>query len=211
MATRRRSYVSPVRAAAAVEKRARVLAAAGQLLREQAIGEFSLEAVAKAAGVTRLTVYNQFGSRRGLFEALFDERARQGGLAGIAAAMAMEDPRAALDRVVEVFCDFWSMDPALGRLHDAMVLDVEFAQALAGRNERRRKLLELLAVRLMTSDRESGIDRQGAVDLMFGLTSHAMFRMLSHGDRGTREVCKLLQSACRAACAPAPGAGSRIS
>jgi AcrR family transcriptional regulator len=89
-----RSYVSPIRDAAAAEKRARVIEMAGRLLRGKAgISSFSLDAVAKAAGVTRLTVYKQFGSRRGLLEAVFDDRARQGGLGRIAEAMAMADPR----------------------------------------------------------------------------------------------------------------------
>ena len=52
--------------AAAAEKRERVIEAAARSLREDAsIASFSLDAVAKAAGVTRLTVYHQFGSRRG--------------------------------------------------------------------------------------------------------------------------------------------------
>src|SRR5713101_2771674 len=80
--------------AAAAENRERVIKAAARSLREDAsIASFSLDAVAKAAGVTRLTVYHQFGSRRGLFEAVFDEIARQGGLAEIPDAMAMSDPR----------------------------------------------------------------------------------------------------------------------
>src|ERR1700694_2848655 len=83
----RRLYVSSVRAAAANEKRNRVLRAAADLLRERSSTiSFSLDAVAKAAGVTRLTVYNQFGSRRGLLEAVFDQRARRGGVGRIAAA-----------------------------------------------------------------------------------------------------------------------------
>ena len=70
----RRAYVSSVRTAAAAEKRDRVLKAAAKALRQDAsIAHFSLDSVAKAAGVTRLTVYNQFGSRRGLLEAVFDE------------------------------------------------------------------------------------------------------------------------------------------
>src|SRR3981081_2230993 len=110
MPTRR--YVSSVRTAEAAAKRNRVIAAAARSLRENAsIATFSLDAVAKAAGGTRLTVYHQFGSRRGLLEAVFDEIARQGGLAGIADAMAMPDPRAALDRLVGVFCGL------LGRGH----------------------------------------------------------------------------------------------
>ena len=84
---RTRPYVS---SAAAAEKRERVIDAASRLLREEAnIAAFSLDAVAKAAGITRLTVYHQFGSRRGLLEAVFDKRARQGGLGRIPDAMAM--------------------------------------------------------------------------------------------------------------------------
>src|SRR4030081_219250 len=108
----KRHYVSSVRAAAAVEKRDRVVDAATKLLRENvSIATFSLDAVAKGAGVTRLTVYHQFGSRRGLLEAVFDDIAERGGLTEIADAMAMPDPRAALDRLVEIFCAFWSRDP----------------------------------------------------------------------------------------------------
>src|SRR5438105_2411014 len=141
---RRRSYVSSVRASAAAEKRDRVIEAAAKSLREDGgIASFSLETVAKAAGVTRLTVYNQFGSRRALLEAVFDEIARQGGLAEIADAMAMPDPHAALDRLIEIFCAFWSRDPAVGRLHDAMATDPEFAQAIVERNERRRRALRV--------------------------------------------------------------------
>src|SRR4030081_1893550 len=98
----KRHYVSSVRAAAAVEERDRVVDAAAKLLRENvSIAPCSLDAVAKGAGVTRLTVYHQFGSRRGLLEAVFDEIARQGGLTQIADAMAMSNPRAALDRLGE--------------------------------------------------------------------------------------------------------------
>ena len=74
MATR--SYVSSIRAAAAAGRRNQVMDAAARLLREQTnFAAFSLDSVAKAAGVTRLTVYNQFGSRRGLLEVLFDDLA----------------------------------------------------------------------------------------------------------------------------------------
>src|SRR3979409_2745818 len=95
-----RPYMSSVRTAAAAEKRARVIKAAARSLREDAsIANFSLDAVAKAAGVTRLTVYHQFGSRRGLLEAVFDDIARQGGLAQIPDAMAMSDPISARTRL----------------------------------------------------------------------------------------------------------------
>ncbi|WP_404558819.1 TetR/AcrR family transcriptional regulator [Bradyrhizobium niftali] len=52
----------------------------------------SLDAVAKAANVTRLTVYNQFGSRRGLLEAVFDDIARRGRLGRLDDAVDDPDP-----------------------------------------------------------------------------------------------------------------------
>jgi AcrR family transcriptional regulator len=171
------------------------------VLREDAsIAGFSLDTVARAAGVTRLTVYNQFGSRRGLLEAVFDDIARKGGLTGIPDAMAMADPHAALDRLIEIFCAFWSRDPAIGRLHEAMATDPEFAQALIERNERRRKTVKDLIGRMAgkTAPRRA---QQNAADIIFALTSYAMFAMLRAG-RSTDEVCGLIQSACRAAHAP---------
>ncbi|MDB5635290.1 MAG: TetR/AcrR family transcriptional regulator [Bradyrhizobium sp.] len=199
MPTRR--YVSSVRTVAAAEKRDRVIEAAARLLREDAsIASFSLDAVAKAAGVTRLTVYHQFGSRRGLLEAVFDDIARQGGLAGIADAMALPDPYAALDQLVEIFCAFWNSDPAVGRLHEAMATDPEFAQALLERNERRRKTFDAL-VRRAAGKTASPRARQDAVDMLFALTSFAMFAMLGR-DRAVDEVCALVKSACRSALEP---------
>jgi AcrR family transcriptional regulator len=198
---RRRAYVSSVRAAAAAEKRQRVIEAAAKSLREDAsIASFSLDTVAKAAGVTRLTVYNQFGSRRALLEAVFDDIARRGGLAGIADAMAMPDPHIALERLIEIFCSFWSNDPAAGRLHDAMATDPEFAQALIERNERRRKALSVLVERTVGNTAPHRA-RQDAVDMMFALTSYAMFAMLRRG-RPATDVCRLVKSACRSALDP---------
>src|SRR5882672_8443891 len=192
----RRVYVSSVRAAAAAEKRDRVVEAAASVLREDAsIAGFSLDTVARAAGVTRLTVYNQFGSRRGLLEAVFDDIARKGGLAGIADAMAMADPHAALDRVIEIFCAFWNRDPAIGRLHEAMATDPEFAQALIERNERRRKTVNVLVERI-AGKAALPQARQDAVDMIFALTSFAMFAML-RADRSVDDVCALVKSACR--------------
>ena len=199
-----RSYVSPVRSAAAAETRERVLAAASRTLREgESIARFSLDTVAKAAGVTRLTVYNQFGSRRGLLEAVFDEIARHGGLHQLPDAMAMSDPRAALDRMVEIFCTFWSRDAAVGRLNEAMTIDPEFAETVRERNERRRTILTALVDRI-ADQATSQQARKDAVDLIFALTSYPTFAALSPG-RSRDDVCKLLQAACGAAIEPLAG------
>jgi AcrR family transcriptional regulator len=192
----KRHYVSPARDAAAAEKRERVIAAATEILAEGDISGFSLDAVAQRAKVTRLTVYNQFGSRRGLLEAVFDERARRGGLGQLAAAMAMPDAREALDRLVIIFCDFWDSDRSLGQLHAATSIDTEFARALEERNERRRKILAVLVERIAGAAPLAR--RRDAVDVMFALTSQATHASLRKG-RGNRAVCALITRACGAA------------
>lgn len=196
--TTARPYSSAVRAASAAEKRQRVVSAATCLLREEGgITAFSLDAVAKTAGVTRLTVYNQFGSRRGLLEVVFDEIARHGGLTRITAVMALDDANDALQQVVQIFCDFWASDPAIDRLHDAMALDAEFAVALTERNEWRRKLMHTLVERLFKGQ-ASPKQRRDTVDLLHACTSHAMYRMLNAG-RSPAATSALVMAACRAA------------
>jgi AcrR family transcriptional regulator len=193
----RKPYESALRAAAAHAKRERVVAAATQCLREDGgLGGFSLESVAKAAGVTRLTVYNQFGSRRGLLEAVFDDIATRGRLATIPEALSLPDPLQGLDVIVDRFCAFWSSDEAIARLHDAMATDAEFAVALAARHERRRKLLQALMKRLVPADTPAR-RRRDAVDLVFAMTSFAMFRILG-ADRSAQAVAELIKTSCRA-------------
>ena len=190
-----RSYVSSVRAAAAAETRTQVLEAAAGLLREAHFASFTLDSVAKAAGVTRLTIYNQFGSRRGLLEAVFDDLAEKGGLLRIAEAMAMADARQAIERLVVIFCEFWAADRAVGRLNEAIAIDAEFAEAVAARNERRRELMGVLVDRLCAGRRIGARARADAADLLFGLTGYAMFKALSM-NRSAGAVRKLVQRMC---------------
>jgi len=193
----RKPYVSALRTAAASAKRARVIAAATQSLREDGgLGGFSLDSVAKAAGVTRLTVYNQFGSRRGLLEAVFDDIAARGRLATIPEALSLADPRQSLDAIIERFCAFWSSDDAIGRLHDAMATDAEFAIALTERNERLRKLLQALMKRLLPADVPAR-RRRDAIDFVYAMTSYAMFRLLG-SNRSVQAVAELVKTSCRA-------------
>lgn len=73
---------------------ARILAAAREVLtNSDRYAEFSIPGVARAADVARVTVYNQFGSKAGLLEALSDELARHGGLHQLAAVITDGDPR----------------------------------------------------------------------------------------------------------------------
>jgi AcrR family transcriptional regulator len=139
-AVKRRGYRSAKRDSGAEKTRARIIAAANRQLRSaKGLQSLSLESVAAQAGVTRLTVYNQFGSRRGLLEAVFDDVAFRGGLYRLPAAMAEKDPRVALLRLVTIFCEFWYFNRRmLGRIIGAGVADPRLERAIRERNERRR-------------------------------------------------------------------------
>lgn len=200
-----RAYVSPVRVAAAAEKRRDVLAAAIGVLREDGdTASFALETIAKRAGVTRLTVYNQFGSRRGLLEAVLDELAARSELARLAEANDDPDACRSLDRIVEVICAFWSFDPAIGRLQAATALDREFAEAVRDRTERRRALIRSVVHRLHPA--QATVRQGDIVDLIFSLTAYATFRSLGES-RTSDEVCSLLKRACRRVAFDDPGSG----
>ena len=190
-----RAYKSPRRIVAATKTRARIVtAAAATLGTAEGIRGFSLQAVADKAGVTRLTVYNQFGSRRALLEAVFDEMAARGGLHRIPAVMAGPDPQAGLLEVIAIFCDFWSFGcDALGPLHAAGASDPEFGASVHERNERRRRLLSVL-VRRMAEGRNFRPKAQGdLIDLLFALTSFPFFSQLTAGGRTASAACGLIQ------------------
>lgn len=189
-----RPYSSTSRDAAAAATRQRVVEAAAKLLREvESSAQFTMDSAAKAAGVTRLTVYKQFGSRRGLLEAVFDENARSGGIMRIMEAMQNENPRQGLDQAIDILCEFWGRDSSFARLHDAAATDPEFGEAIAERNNRRRIALNALVSRM----KGPANDREAVVDLLFGLTTMAMFRTLMAG-RTWEQVAETMKFGCNA-------------
>jgi AcrR family transcriptional regulator len=190
-----RRYCSPRRAATASQTRERIVTAAAALLgAPSGIGGFSLEAVAKKAGVTRLTVYKQFGSRRALLESVFDERAARGGLHRIAEAMQDSDPHAGLRRIIAIFCDFWSSDPgAFWRLHAAGANDPEFEASVRARNERRRRILSVLVDRMAQGGHLRSEALVDLVDALFALTSFPFFSQLTAQGRTTDVACRIIQ------------------
>ena len=188
-----RPYRSSRRRVAANRTRARLLKAARAML--AAPDGISLDAVAKKAGVTRLTVYNQFGSRRALLEAVFDDMAERGGLHRIREAMAKTDPQVALQQIVLIFCDFWSVHRgALWRLHAASATDPEFEESLRARNQRRRHLLSVLVDRMIEGGAKSPEVVIELIDVLFALTSVGFFWELTAGGRKANAVCHLIQA-----------------
>jgi AcrR family transcriptional regulator len=190
----RRTYRGVRRAAATDETRARIVAAARTLLGGgEGLPAFSLDGVARQAGVTRLTVYNQFESKLGLLEAVFDDVAQRGGLfTDLPAVFAEPDAKRALRRLVSVFCRFWGgHDTMMLTFHAVIKLDEEIAAALKRRSERRRQILTVLVERLLPN---AGKTKSDLVDVLFALSSFEMFEALSVHNRSTKSVEALIQS-----------------
>ena len=186
---RSRRYRSELRDAAVDVTRTRIMQASRRLLTGgKDLPAFSLDAVAREAGVTRLTVYNQFESKRGLLEAVFDDIAERGGLFELRSVMAEADAMASLRRVVAVFCRFWaSHDRVLAKLAGMTKLDRDIAASLKQRTERRRGVLTVLVKRLAR-----GRAPHDLVDVLFTLTSFETFEALSVRQRSAAAVEALI-------------------
>jgi AcrR family transcriptional regulator len=95
------------------KSRLQVLAAVRQLLEEGAFHESSVEQVAARAGVSRATVYQQFGSRLGLVDAICDSL-------DLTAVKAADD----IDTFLERTTRFWASEETLmEQLYGAAAVD----------------------------------------------------------------------------------------
>jgi AcrR family transcriptional regulator len=168
-----RPYRLGQRQAAADLTRARILEAARQLLGSpEGVGGFSVDAVARQAGVARMTVYYQFRSKVGLLEAVMDDLAVRGGVVELPLVFSREDPRNALEALVGIFTRFWASDRlVMRRLRASAVLDPELEVALRARDDRRRNALRAVLGRM-----DGG--RPEAVELLEALTSFETFDLL---------------------------------
>jgi AcrR family transcriptional regulator len=199
-----RPYRLGQRRVAADETRARILAAARDQLAEDT--SFSIDAIARRADVARMTVYYQFGSKRGLLEALFDALAARGGMQQLPSVFQQADPVVALNRFIDVFARFWSSDRVvLRRLRAMAALDPELDQVLQDRNEGRRNGLRVIVTRLPARSTHAG----EIVDVLFALTSFENFDVLAGPDRTPDEVSPVIKRAAAAIVTPKPGSAPR--
>ncbi len=197
-----RPYRLGQRRAAAEQTRARIIAAARELLTAgSGFTTFTVDAVADRAGVARMTVYYQFGSKIGLLEALCDSLALSGGLEQLAGAFRQSDPHAALTEFIAVFCRFYDAERQLARrLHGLAALDPDFEKVLQARQGRRREGLRVLLGRLTTArGRAAKAALEEKTDVLHTLTRFETFDALAGATRSAREVAALLNRLARAA------------
>ena len=133
-----RPYDMRRRAAAAEDTRRRIIDAAHRLLADQNGGRLRVHEVARAAGVSRATLYNRVGPRRSLLAAVFRDQGRLIGYGRVQEAMADRDAVRALDATVRESCRAWSViRVAIRRTLALAALDREVGR-LVGRYEASR-------------------------------------------------------------------------
>jgi AcrR family transcriptional regulator len=197
-----RPYRLGQRRAAVEQTRARVLRATRDLLADPAgLAGFSIDAVARQAGVARMTVYYQFDSKLGLLEAVYDDLAVRGQIGErLAHAFQRPDPQDALGAFIAAFGHFWSADRLVTRrLRSLAALDPDIEQGLRARDERLREGLRVIVRRLAESRPQPPFDSfEETVDILSVLTSFESFDKLAGSARSPEEVAPLIY---RLACA----------
>jgi AcrR family transcriptional regulator len=196
-----RPYRLGQREATSQQTRARILGAALHLLREgDRVTEFSIDAVARRADVVRMTVYYQFGSKRGLLEALFDELAGQGLVERLRVAFGRSDPFDRLDALVAAFGAFWASDRlVIRRLRSLAALDPELNEALRARDALRMGHMRTIVGQLATGTRRRRRSADTVATVLHTLTGFETFDTLAGPARSPEAVTPLIQQLARAA------------
>ncbi|MDX2170164.1 MAG: TetR/AcrR family transcriptional regulator [Deltaproteobacteria bacterium] len=97
--------------------REHILEVAEQMFAERGFENAKLQDIGREAGVSMGTIYAVFPSKEDLFRAILDLRGKAILAVARAAVDGAGDPRAALDRLIEAYLDFFIAHPQFLRMH----------------------------------------------------------------------------------------------
>ena len=155
----------------------RVLEAAERLMREDEFHSATMEELAAAAGVSRATVFNRFGSKLGVLQALFTRAMEGPEMGAIREALELEDPVASLEALIGAACAIWESQ---GYIHEQLqaivVLEPDASVLVDQQREEQRADLQGLARRLARAGRlRPGLGEARATATLHMLTSLESF------------------------------------
>jgi AcrR family transcriptional regulator len=178
-AVARRPYTSGRRSRGA-DSVERVLEAAERLMREDAFHLATMDELAAAAEVSRATVFNRFGSKLGVLQALFTRAMEGPEMEAIREALELEDPVAALEAAIEASCAIWESYAFIHeQLQAIAVLEPDASALIDKQREEHRADLLALARRLSRAGRlRPGLSEARAAAALHMLTSLESFLWL---------------------------------
>ena len=183
-----RPYDAPERRRAADAGRERILAAARELLNLDDLGSLSLDAVARRAGVTRMTVYNQFGSKGGLLGELFDTLIERDAFSKMPAVFQEPDVGAAFDQLIAILGRFYTDNQALmARMAAAAGADPDLDEVIRTKNLRRRRAVETLVQR-MAEGHEPAVAPSELVNTLDVLLNFSTFNGIAGPSRTPKAI-----------------------
>src|SRR5262249_39944594 len=108
-----RAYRPRPRSAVSARTRERIVSAVRDLLADGTFHESTVEDVAARAGVARATLYQHFGSRLGLVDAICDTFDVNPALVALRKAIELGDVDAALEQTIANSVRFWASEEAI--------------------------------------------------------------------------------------------------
>jgi len=191
------AYRTRTRSRKADATRARITSAVRDLLSDGAFHQATMEEVAERAGISRATLYQHFGSRLDLIDAICETFSENPALLELRELVVNPDPNVALDRTIANSVRFWASEEAvLSQIYGVAAIDPA-AQSLVDRQRAdRRGELERLVRNLDQADRLRPNARR-ALALLLVLTSYETFRELSETSLSPRQVTAALQETAR--------------
>jgi AcrR family transcriptional regulator len=179
----KRQYVQRARAEAAEGTRRRILDAARATLERGPIGALKVDEVAKAAGVSRSTVYLLYGTRAGLFDALARYLRDESGFDELIVAFRMPDALDALRTAQRVAVGMYAKMPDLARaLFTLSAIDPDAVAAVRAIEDGRRPGQASIARRLAEQGYlRSDVSVEEATDILTVVTSFQAFDELFTG------------------------------
>jgi AcrR family transcriptional regulator len=168
----RRPYTSTARRArtgpGSIE---RVLEAAERLIKDGTFHTASMEELAGESGVSRATVFNRFGSKLGVLQALFVRAMEGPEMDAIQNALQVEDPVESLETAIAASCAIWESQ---GYIHEQLqaivVLEPDAGALIDEQKEQQREEIRTLVKRLA----RAGLLRPGLSETRAGATLHML-------------------------------------
>jgi AcrR family transcriptional regulator len=176
--------MSPTRRELVRATRARIIDAASRLARERGPNGFSMDVLAKEAGVARATVYEHFRSKRAVLDELAASTAQTVTLDG--QRPAPSDPLLALRDMLGEVCRHWAA-------HEDTMRGLRTLSALTGADQPSDGVDEKHLRQLVEALGSSGQLRQHwstdeAVDALAVLTSYSTYERLRRAPRSPEQV-----------------------
>jgi AcrR family transcriptional regulator len=177
--------------------RRRINDAVRELLAEGSFHTSTMEEVAERAGVSRATLYQHFGSRLDLVDAVCEGFAENPALARLRETVELPDADKALDETIANTVAFWSSEhDVLRNLYDVAAVDPAAQELVERQRDDRRGEYERL-VRTLARAGRLGVPRTQALTVLLLLSSYDAYRELRDEGLSDRRATALLQDSAR--------------